>query len=250
MDLVDLHFHLLHGVDDGPADLEESLDLARAAVHAGTGTVVATPHVRPDLGTTDAREILERVREVRSALAAGGIPLTVECGGELGHEMAFDLKADELDLLAQGPPGARWLLVETPFHGIGEDFHAATAELRARGFGVLVAHPERSADAAIGDERDLRSELAAGSKAQLNALSLTGGHGEDARRAAWELLHEGLIDVVASDAHGPTRPPALRMARETLLDGGGLAPAAAHALVATAPRELLARGMRRTRVAA
>jgi protein-tyrosine phosphatase len=250
MDLVDLHFHLLHGVDDGPADLEESLDLARAAVHAGTGTVVATPHVRPDLGTTDAREILERVREVRSALAAAGIPLTVECGGELGHEMAFDLKADELDLLAQGPPGARWLLVETPFHGIGEDFHAATAELRARGFGVLVAHPERSADAAIGDERDLRSELAAGSKAQLNALSLTGGHGEDARRAAWELLHEGLIDVVASDAHGPTRPPALRMARETLLDGGGLAPAAAHALVATAPRELLARGMRRTRVAA
>jgi protein-tyrosine phosphatase len=250
MDLVDLHFHLLHGVDDGPAGLEESLELARAAVRAGTGTVVATPHVRPDLGTTDAREILERVREMRSALAAAGIPLTVECGGELGHEMAFDLKPDELDLLAQGPPGARWLLVETPFQGIGEDFHAATAELRALGFGVLVAHPERSADAAIGDERGLRSELAAGSQAQLNALSLTGGHGEDARRAAWELLHQGLIDVVASDAHGPTRPPALRMARETLLDGGGLAPAAAHALVTTAPRELLARGMRRTPVAA
>jgi protein-tyrosine phosphatase len=249
MDLVDLHFHLLPGVDDGPAGLEESLDLARAALHAGTGTVVATPHVRPDLGTTDTREILERVREMRSALAAAGIPLTIECGGELGHEMAFDLKPDELDLLAQGPPGARWLLVETPFHGIGEDFHAATAELRARGFGVLVAHPERSADAAIGHEGGLRRELGAGSQAQLNALSLTGGHGEDARRSAWELLHHGLIDVVASDAHGPSRPPALRMARETLLDGG-LAPAAANALVATAPRELLARGMRRTPVAA
>jgi protein-tyrosine phosphatase len=249
MDLVDLHFHLLPGVDDGPAGLEESLDLARAALHAGTGTVVATPHVRPDLGITDAREIAERVRELRSELAAAGIPLTVGCGGELGHEMAFDLTPDELDLLAQGPPGARWLLVETPFQGIGEDFHAATAELRAHGFGVLVAHPERSADAAIGDEGGLRRELAAGSQAQLNALSLTGGHGADARRTAWELLHHGLIDVVASDAHGPTRPPALRMARETLLDGG-LAPAAANALVATAPRELLARGMRRATVAA
>jgi protein-tyrosine phosphatase len=249
MDLVDLHFHLLPGVDDGPAGLEESLDLARAALRAGTGTVVATPHVRPDLGTTDARAIVESVREMRSALAKAGIPLTVECGGELGHAMVFDLEPDELDLLAQGPPGARWLLVETPFHGIGEDFHAATAELRARGFGVLVAHPERSADAAIGDEGGLRRELAAGSQAQLNALSLTGGHGEDARRSAWELLHHGLIDVVASDAHGPSRPPALRMARETLLDGG-LAPAAANALVATAPRELLARGMRRTPVAA
>jgi protein-tyrosine phosphatase len=249
MDLVDLHFHLLPGVDDGPGDLEESLELARAALNTGTRTVVATPHVRPDLGTTDAREIVERVREVRSALATAGIPLAVECGGELGHDMAFDLIPDELDLLAQGPTEARWLLVETPFHGIGEDFHAATAALRALGFGVLVAHPERSADAAIGDTSGLRRELAAGSMAQLNALSLTGGHGEDARRSAWELLHLGLIDVVASDAHGPSRPPALRMAHETLLDGG-LSPAAANALVATAPRELLAGGMRRTPVAA
>jgi protein-tyrosine phosphatase len=249
MDLVDLHFHLLPGVDDGPADLEESLDLAHAALHAGTGTVVATPHVRTDLGPTDAREIAERVRELRCALAVAGLPLAVACGGELGHEMAFRLRRDELDLLAQGPPGARWLLVETPFHGIGEDFHAATAELRALGFGVLVAHPERSADAALEGAAGLRREIAAGSRAQLNALSLTGGHGEDARRSAWALLDDGLFAVVASDAHGPTRPPALRIARETLL-GGGLAPAAANALVATAPRALLARGMRRTPVAA
>jgi protein-tyrosine phosphatase len=249
MDLVDLHFHLLPGVDDGPGDLEESLDLAGAALHAGTGTVVVTPHVRTDLGITDAREIADRVHEMRSALAAARIPLTITCGGELGHEMAFLLDREELDLLAQGPAGARWLLVETPFHGIDEDFHAANATLRALGFGVLVAHPERSADAAIGDTTGLRRELAAGSMAQLNALSLTGGHGEDARTSAWELLHLGLIDLVASDAHGPSRPPALRMAHETLLDGG-LAPASAHALVATAPRELLARGMRRAPVAA
>jgi protein-tyrosine phosphatase len=149
MDHVDLHFHLLPGVDDGPADLPASLELARAAREAGTGAIVATPHVRPDLGTTDAREIEGRVNELRASLAAAGVRLEVSCGGELGHEMAFVLRQDELELLAQGPPGARWLLVETPFDGIGEDFHAATAELRARGFGVLVAHPERSADAVL-----------------------------------------------------------------------------------------------------
>jgi protein-tyrosine phosphatase len=249
MDHVDLHFHLLPGVDDGPADLGESMDLARAAVQAGTGTVVATPHVREDLGPTDARDIAARVRELRSALGAAGIPLEVACGGELGHEMAFRLGRDELNLLAHGPRAARWLLVETPFHGIGEDFHAATAELRALGFGVLVAHPERSADAALDGAAGLRREIAAGSQAQLNALSLTGGHGEDARRSAWELLAAGLVAVVASDAHGPTRPPALRLAHEALLDGG-LAPAAANALVVSAPRALLARGMRRTAIAA
>jgi protein-tyrosine phosphatase len=243
MDHVDLHFHLLPGVDDGPADLPASLELARAALAAGTGTVVATPHFRIDLGITDAREIEARVGDLRASLAGARIPLEVGCGAELGHEMAFRLDQDELELLAQGPPGARWLLVETPFHGIGEDFHAATAELRARGFGVLVAHPERSADASLDGAAGLRTEIAAGSLAQVNALSLTGGHGEDACESAWTLLAEGLVSLVASDAHGPSRPPALRMAHEALLDGG-LTPASAHALVVSGPRALLAHGMR------
>jgi protein-tyrosine phosphatase len=242
MDHVDLHFHLLPGVDDGPADLDASLELARAALAAGTIAVVATPHVRADLGPTDAREIAARVHELRTRLAERNVRLGVRCGGELGHEMAFSLDQEELDLLAQGPPGARWLLVEAPFHGIGEAFHAATTELRARGFGVLVAHPERSADAVLDGAAGLRRELAAGSLAQLNALSLTGGHGEDARKAAWALLADGLVAVVASDAHGPSRPPALRLAHGALIEGG-LAPVAANALVDRGPKGLLARGI-------
>jgi protein-tyrosine phosphatase len=242
MDLADLHFHLLPGVDDGPADLAASLELAREALAEGTRTVVATPHVRADLGLTDAADIDARVRELRSRLAAARVPLEVRCGGELGHEMVSGLSHWELDLLAQGPPGARWLLVETPFHGIGEDFHCATAELRERGFGVLVAHPERSADAALDGGAGLRREVESGSLAQLNAQSLTGGHGEEAREAAWMLLGAGLVAIVASDAHGPTRPPALRAAHGALLEGG-LSPAAASALVGSAPRSLLERGI-------
>jgi protein-tyrosine phosphatase len=249
MDFVDLHFHLLPGVDDGPADLSDSLELARGAVAEGTGTVVATPHVREDLGLTDAVEIDLRVRELRARLAAARIPLDLRCGGELGHGMVFRLSQRELDLLAQGPPGGRWVLVETPFEGIGEEFHAATAELRARGFGVLVAHPERSADAALDDAAGLRRELGAGSLAQVNAQSLTGGHGDDARRAAWALLADGLVAVVASDAHGPSRPPAMRLAHRALV-AGGIAPATAAAIAASEPRSLLARGMRRRSAAA
>jgi protein-tyrosine phosphatase len=180
----------------------------------------------------------------------GRIPLEVRSGGELGHDIVFRMRQWELDLLAHGPPGERWVLVETPFEGIGEDFHAATAELRARGFGVLVAHPERSADAALDGAAGLRRELGAGSLAQVNALSLTGGHGEDARRAAWALLADGLVAVVASDAHGPSRPPAMRLAHQALVEGG-LAPAAAITIAGSEPRELLAHGLRRSsRVAA
>jgi protein-tyrosine phosphatase len=241
MNQADLHFHLLPGVDDGPGDLAASLELARAALADGTDTVVATPHVRLDLGLTDAREIDRRVDELCKALESADVPLEIHCGGEIGHELAGLLDQDELNLLAQGPPGARWLLVETPFEGMGQGFHEATAELRRRGFGVVLAHPERSADAILDGAAGLRHELAAGSLAQVNALSLTGDHGEEARRAAARLIADRLVSVVASDAHGPSRPPALSRAREALLDSG-LGPSGAYALTVTGPRALLAQG--------
>jgi protein-tyrosine phosphatase len=242
MAYVDLHFHLLPGVDDGPADMDASLELARRAVADGTATVVATPHVRADLGLTDAVEIHARLLELRTAIAAAGIDLEVRCGAELGHEMVSRMRQSELDLLAQGPPERRWVLVETPFHGIGEDFHDATDELRERGYGVLIAHPERSADASLDAAAGLRRELAAGSLAQVNALSLTGQHGEEACGAVWTLIADGLIEVVASDAHGPTRPPAMGLARRTLLEVG-VSPRVAEGLTSSGPHRLLAVGI-------
>ena len=214
---ADLHFHLLPGVDDGPTTMDESLELGQAALWDGSGTLVATPHVRPDF-VTDVRELVERVRELQAVLDAQGLPLLVRRGGELGHDMVGRLDQEELEAIAQGPPGARWLLVEAPFEGIGDDFHAATGELRERGFGVLVAHPERSADASIDGSAGLRRELARGSLAQVNALSLTGDHGLEAEWAAMKLIGEGLVAVVGSDAHGAARPPAMTAARRRLAD--------------------------------
>ncbi len=159
--------------------------------------------------------------------------------------MVGRLSQAELELVAQGPPDSRWLLVEAPFDRIDAAFHAATDELRDRGFGVLVAHPERSADAAIDYSAGLRRELAAGSLAQVNAQSITGAHGADAHRAALSLIEEGLISVVASDAHGATRPPLLGKARARLLERG-IDPALCRDLTFGGPRRLLARGIDRS----
>jgi protein-tyrosine phosphatase len=211
----------------------------------GTATVVATPHVRSDY-VTDVSDLRERVDAVRAAVADAGIPLEVRCGGEVGPEMVARLSQPELDVVAQGPADARWILVETPFEGIGEAFHAATRELRDRGFGVILAHPERSADAALCGAAGLRRELAAGSLAQANAMSLTGGHGGDAEAAGLALVKEGLISVVASDAHGPTRPPALKVA-ERAMQERGVAASVARRLTRIAPGELLAEGVKRQR---
>lgn len=242
MSYVDLHFHLLPAVDDGPADVDDAVELARAAVADGSGTVVATPHVHPDWNT-DTLELAERVRELRGELDRAGVDLALECGGELAHCLVGDLDQRELDAIAQGPKGARWLLVETPFEGMAEDFHAATTELRSRGFGILLAHPERSAEVVFGDGAGLRRELSEGALVQLTAASLTGGHGEEARVAAVELLQSGVVTLISSDAHGPTRPPALSEAHRALATYPVLAHLA-DPLVADAPRRLLERGTR------
>jgi protein-tyrosine phosphatase len=165
MSYTDIHFHLLPGVDDGPETIEESIELAAAAFAEGTRTIVATPHIRSDFFTA-VEELPERVREVEARLATEGIAMTVLRGGELGHDMVGRLGQPELELIAQGPPGGRWLLVETPFSGLGEDFGAATDELRDRGFGVVVAHPERAPDSDGSRWRALRHELAHGSVLQ------------------------------------------------------------------------------------
>jgi len=171
-----------------------------------------------------------------------GIPLEVRCGGELGHDMVGRLHQHELELIAQGPAGARWLLVEAPFTAMTEAFQDAVDELRDRGFGVLIAHPERSGDAELEDSVGLRMALARGAMGQANALSFTGGYGEEARRSAQRIVAESLIAVVASDAHGPTRPPALTAARDALV-AGGVDDRRPLALTQLAARHLLRRGL-------
>jgi protein-tyrosine phosphatase len=238
---ADVHFHLLPRVDDGPEEMAESVELARAALADGTSTVVCTPHVRKDF-VTEPLELVELVRELREALADAGVPLEVRCGGELGHDLVETLGDAQLDAIAQGPAGNRWLLVEAPFDGLTADFRAATAELRERGFGVMIAHPERTAFAETDGMTSLRLELAAGSVAQLNAQSLLGEHGAEARSAAYAYVARGLVGIVASDAHGHARRPSLGAACSALLDAG-TSPGRAWALTRARPGRMLNEGL-------
>ena len=185
------------------------------------------------------------MREVREALRRERVPLRVELGGELGHGMVGRLSQAELELIAVGPPQARWLLLETPFAGIDQDFRAAAEELRERGFGLVLAHPERS----VGGVNALRPEIARGALAQVNAASLTGDNGAEAREAARRLVTGGMAALLASDAHSERRPPALGRG-VACARRAGLAPAAAESLVAARPARLLARGLTRPLVAA
>lgn len=237
---TDLHFHLLPGLDDGPHTLADSLELAELAVTDGTSRVVATPHVRGDF-VTDVSELPDLTRSVAEAISRAGLDLAVDCGAELGHDMIGRLSQAELELIAQGPPGGRWLLVETPFAGLGETVTEALDELRDRGFGIVLAHPERSAQIFGRYAPQLAEELAQGTQLQVNALSLLGTHGELARWNALQLVGRQ-ANLVASDAHSFVRPPALSAARDAAIDAG-LSRHGAQALVGSAPARLLERGL-------
>ena len=239
MTFAELHFHLLPGVDDGPASMDESIELARMAAVEGTETIVATPHVNSAY-PTDVGTLPERVREVEDRLRRKRVSLKLHCGGELAPEMVSRLSQAALETIAHGPPGHRWLLLEAPLGGFNDTFAEAAAELRGRGFGVVVAHPERSLGSLESGWRLLERELRAGSGLQLNGWSLAGLNGERARSNALRLLHAGPRVAIASDAHGPDRAPALRLALSAL---GGLGEADPLGFVSAVPRALLEQGM-------
>ena len=199
---VDLHCHLLPGVDDGPRWLEESVEYARQAAGRGTGTIVATPHVEQ----VDVRTIPDRVREVQAALDAEAIDLRVVAGGELKPESIGSLDAEELEILAHGPPDARWLLYEVPFAGVGDAFLDGAEELRERGYGLLLAHPERSRAFLAQGAALLDPLVAAGALFAVNVGPLTGHEKVERTEAARHLAATGMAHLVATDAHPPGRP--------------------------------------------
>lgn len=237
---TEIHFHLLPGVDDGPATIEESLELARLAAADGTGTIVATPHIRHGW-VEETSELPDLVREVQAAIDRERIPVRVLCGGEICTKILFDLTQADLARIAIGPPGAAWLLLESPF----DDFAAirpAAQELRDRGFTVVLAHPERSVGVLAGDCRELRAELAAGSLAQVNVRSLTGGYDEESQIAAHHIVRRRLAGAIASDAHPGARMPALATGMDALL-AAGESFQTARVLAEVAPRRLVAEGL-------
>lgn len=202
--VLDLHFHLLPDLDDGPATLDEALALARATVAAGTTTVVATPHVSWDYPATTSATIARRLAELEVALDEAGIELTVLPGAEVALSRAVDLPDAELAALRLG--GGPYLLVECPFTPGAAGIEALLGHLLDRGHLILLAHPERCP--AFQQDSELLARLVGrGVLGQLTAGSLAGRFGAAVRTVAHGFLRDGLAHLVASDAHSVARRP-------------------------------------------
>jgi protein-tyrosine phosphatase len=190
--LIDLHCHILPGVDDGPATLAESVAMARQAERDGIEAVCATPHIRHD---HDVRigELAERVAELNAELGRAGVTVKVIAAGEVAETAVGGLADEELRTVALG---GRWILLEPAPGPLGDSLAAAAESLRERGFRSLIAHPERHPSADM-DVR-LLELVRAGCLVQATAALLAEG---GASEPLLELARRGLVHVLGSDSH-------------------------------------------------
>jgi protein-tyrosine phosphatase len=196
--MIDLHSHILRGIDDGARSLEDSLEIARAAVADGITLIAGTPHVRDDW-PTDVGVMEYRVAELNAELAQARIPLEVRTGGELALEWLARLSIDQLRRFGLGG-NPRYLLVETPYYGWPLALADSLFSLRAQGITPVLAHPERNAE--VQSHRDRLDQLVEGGVlVQVTAASLDGRIGKRPQDCARSLIEDGMVHMLASDAH-------------------------------------------------
>lgn len=203
---IDLHSHILPGVDDGPESLDGALALARAYVELETTRVVATPHVNARW-RQEGDAVLEAYRYLCSGMADEGIDLKLELGGEVSMATALDLDADDLYRFRLG--GGDWLLIEPPSRAPSFGIRSMLFGLQSRGHKLLLAHPERCQT--FQDDLEYLEDLVDGGiRTQVTASALSGRFGTTAEQAAKEMFRRKLVHTVASDAHDAfNRPPGL-----------------------------------------
>ena len=233
--MIDLHCHLLPGVDDGAPDLTTSLAMARIAVGDGIKTIACTPHIYPGMYDNNGPAIRRAVAELQLRLEEAGIPLRLTLGADthIAPDLVAGLRAGRVPTLHD----SRYFLLEPPHHVAPPRLTETVFDLLAAGYVPVITHPERLSW--IEDRYETFVALVRkGAWLQVTAGSLTGRFGKAAQYWGERLLDEGWAHILATDAHGvDRRPPWLaegRRAAERWVGAGE-----AHHLVMTRPQGIL-----------
>lgn len=192
--MIDLHCHLLPGLDDGPGELADAVAMGRQAAASGISQICATPHIRHD-HDVNIYELPDHLGLLRDALREDRCPVQVLPGGEVAETIVDDLSDDELHAVSLGGTG-RWILLEPRPGPLSDSLEKAVHRLRDRGFRSLVAHPERH----LGEDmvQRLVSLVGDGALVQVTAATLD----EYPASVGMRILAEaGVVHVLGSDSH-------------------------------------------------
>jgi protein-tyrosine phosphatase len=218
--MIDLHSHILAGLDDGARTMEDSLRMCLIGFQDGIRTIVATPHTLSSFYRNDREGILDKVQDLNAALVRSGHQILDDKTGEFQSGIRVLPGADVhlgADILQQIDAGqvltvadrGTFLLLEFPFNAVPPGTEEILFQLMARGITPIISHPERNLE--IGrNPRRYGEMIRLGCLGQVTAMSLTGGFGPVVQRLSEVLLKRRLVHLIASDAHSPNkRPPIL-----------------------------------------
>ena len=211
--MIDLHCHLLHGIDDGPATREESLELCRIAVADGITHAIVTPHIHPGRWENTRKSIYQDCNYLQRLLHRHNIALQLGFAGEvrLTDRIMDQVARDEIPFYGE-VAGYRIMLLEFPHGHLIPGSEKLVRWLLSHGIRPLIAHPERNKQI-MNDVSQLQPFIDAGCWLQVTAGSVTGHFGEKSQIIAHQLLRDDTVTVLASDGHNAkARPPVLSQA--------------------------------------
>lgn len=211
--MIDLHCHILAGLDDGPQSMKESLSMARKALDDGIHTIVATPHTLDGLYSNSLTEISGKVAGLQDALIAEKIDLRL-CVGSDVHLCPHIMERIENGEAVTINNTGKYLLLELPTQTIPTGLKDEIFSLRLNGITPIITHPERH-PVIQRDMNILYEFISLGALGQITAMSITGDFGGMVMSCSEAMLLHRLVHLIASDAHSPdNRPPVLSPAVE------------------------------------
>ncbi|MCU0574176.1 MAG: hypothetical protein MUF52_15120 [Syntrophobacteraceae bacterium] len=209
--MIDLHSHILPGMDDGAPDWNHALEMARMAAADGIRAMVCTPHCVAGIFENRREAVLEAVEQLRTRLGDARIPLEVHAGSELRMDPDLGERIESGQFLTLNDTG-RYALIELPPEMIPPHLENVFWDLGSRGVTPIIAHPERH-PRLMHDPEPLYRWVESGALTQITAASLTGRFGSRVRRFSVRLLEHRLAHILATDSHGPhARTPNLSSA--------------------------------------
>lgn len=218
--MIDLHCHILPGLDDGPDDLREAMRMCDMAAADGIETIVATPHNLNGLYGNDREKIMDAVSSFREIASKNGLRLDILPGADthMAAELYDEIEKGNITTINDR---GKFLLLEPPQFITPEIMKEQIFRLRLGGLTPVITHPERI-EALTGDFDALYEMIEAGALMQITAGSLTGNFGGDIKECALRMLRLNAVHVIASDAHNTSaRPPVLSKARRLTADTVG-----------------------------
>ncbi|MDG5471565.1 tyrosine protein phosphatase [Jeotgalibacillus sp. ET6] len=197
--MIDIHCHILHGVDDGPQNETDTLAMLHKAVEDGITDIIATPHHRNRHYINEKQDVLARVDEVNALAKENRLPVAIHPGQEIRiyGEIAEDYSRGEILTLADN---TNYVLVELPSSQVPAYTERVLYEMQVAGLVPIIAHPERNS-AVMEDPGKLYTLINQGALSQVTAASVAGDFGKKIQKFSMELLEHELAHFIASDAH-------------------------------------------------